>query len=170
MLKIKLTALSALLILILGCGNSNQSSNNDQTSTATSNNENELNSTNSFSEPKANDIVIYSGDCIKYEKTLVEETKAKYTEVESGFAKVVVNVASKKFSFFLNDKLIFTYSDYLTSPDDGLGGESFSFDAQYSAFRFIAEKSFKIFDTPGSESVDTPFLGYEYVISNYKVD
>ena len=170
MLKIKSAALSAVLILILGCGNSKQNISDDQTASATLANSNEPNSTNSFSEPSASDIVIYSGNCIKYEKTLVDETKVKYTEVESGFAKVVVNLASKKFSFFLNDNLIFSYFDYLNSADDGRGGESFSFDAQYSAFRFIAERSFKIFDTPGSESAGTPFLGYEYEITNYQVN
>jgi hypothetical protein len=173
MIKIKLTALVLALLVISGCNRSNPSSTskiNESPTPQIASEQTKANSKTAIAEPSKEDIVIYSGNCTKYEQTLVDETKMSYTPVSSGFGKVVINTSTNKFSFFFKDNLVFTYSNYLYGQDDVRGGESYSFDAQYSAFRFTAERSFKIWDTPGSESAGGSFLGNEYVISDYQVN
>jgi hypothetical protein len=115
-------------------------------------------------------ITVYSGNCTLYKRTLVEGNKRKYTSLGTAFGKVVIDHSAKRFSFYFNGKLVFSQTNYLSHNDGHQGGEGFSFDGDYSAHRFTAERTFNIYDQAGSFGSGGSFLGYEYEITNYKIN
>jgi hypothetical protein len=113
------------------------------------------------------DIIIYSGNCVKYKLDIVPPNHIHRDELGHAFAKLVINRTTKHMNFYFDDVLIFSTDNLLSEVDDIKGGESFDGDNGASAYRLIAERTFTIrYDNP-FERANTNDIGYEYLISNY---
>ncbi|WP_113661522.1 hypothetical protein [Pedobacter nanyangensis] len=110
---------------------------------------------------------VYSGNCTLYKLTLVKPNKKKYTPVKTAFAKVVIDKSSKRFTFFFDGKQVGSWSSFDSYVDNQQGGEGFTMDYEWSAHRFTAERTFNIYNSGRSYGGE---LGYEYEITNYKVN
>lgn len=114
---------------------------------------------------------VYSGNCTLYKLTLVKPNQKKYTPIKTAFAKVVIDKSTKKFSFHFDGKLVGSWTRFDSYIDNENGGEGFSFsgniDGAFSAYRFTAERAFNIYYSPTRQS---EVLGYEYEITNYRIN
>jgi hypothetical protein len=99
---------------------------------------------------------IYSGNCIRYKKNIVNGNKLKYTPIDQGFGKLVLSTDKKSFNFYYNDNEIFVRNDYDSYFDDK-GGQGFTSYNSAEAHRYIAERK-----------LDVEFNGYRFEIEHYK--
>lgn len=109
---------------------------------------------------------IYSGNCIRYRKSLVNGNKLKLTLIEQGFGKLVIASDRTSFIFYFNDELVYSGRDWDSSTDQS-GGVGYTSDYRIDAHRSIAEKSLQVNYNPTGSNSDA-YLGDRYEIERYQ--
>jgi hypothetical protein len=109
----------------------------------------------------------YSGTCTQYKLTLVNGNQKKYTSIAKAFAKITIDHTAKKFTFVFNGKLVYSYTRFDSYQDNERGIEGYSFSGDWSAMRSNSEGTFTVYNSLMGKSPD---LGYEYEITNYKLN
>ncbi|RZK38670.1 MAG: hypothetical protein EOO90_21475 [Pedobacter sp.] len=112
-------------------------------------------------------IQTYSGNCTQYKLTLVDGNKKKYTEVAHGMAKITIDYTAKKFTFIFKNKVVYSYKGFLNEKDNERVTESFSLGGDWSAIRANMQGTFTVHNSYFGTS---PELGYEYEMTNYKLN
>lgn len=124
--------------------------------------------TNSSIGTTATTSTVYSGNCTLYKRTFVKPNNKQYTTIKTAFAKVVIDKSAMRFSFFFDGKQVGNWSNFNSHVDGQQGGEGFDMNGEWSAYRLTAERTFTIYKSNiGYNGND---LGYEYEITNYKVN
>jgi len=119
--------------------------------------------------PGKQNIVVYSGNCIRYKRTFVPPNHTKSSPLDKAFSKVIINRSTKQISFYYNGQLVFSRNSF-DSEIDQQGREGLISYNGAEMVRYIAEKHIEIILNDPLSRHGQDDLGYEYDIANYSTN
>jgi hypothetical protein len=111
-------------------------------------------------------IVIYSGNCVRYKRTFVPPNQVRSTPLDKAFGKIVINRSNKHINFYYNGHEVFSRTDFDSEISQQGSEELMSYNG-VELSRFIAERYMKISLNDPMDRHGENDMGLVFEIINY---